>query len=67
MQEFLLGEEEFYDQIFADLKVPYHPIALGSGPQSRTAWNVLAKGRDRKTGPRTSIDQCLSSAWASNR
>jgi 2-oxoglutarate dehydrogenase E1 component len=23
IQELLLGEEEFYDQIFADLKIPY--------------------------------------------
>jgi len=26
IQELLLGEEEFYDLIFADLKIPYHPI-----------------------------------------
>ncbi len=26
IQELLLGEEEFYDQIFTDLKIPYHPI-----------------------------------------
>ncbi len=26
IQDLLLGEEEFYDQVFADLKIPYHPI-----------------------------------------
>jgi multifunctional 2-oxoglutarate metabolism enzyme len=26
IQELLLGEEGFYDQVFADLKIPYHPI-----------------------------------------
>jgi 2-oxoglutarate dehydrogenase E1 component len=26
IEELLLGEEGFYDQIFADLKIPYHPM-----------------------------------------
>jgi 2-oxoglutarate dehydrogenase E1 component len=26
IQQLLLGEEEFYDRIFADLKMPYHPL-----------------------------------------
>ncbi|MEW5974645.1 MAG: multifunctional oxoglutarate decarboxylase/oxoglutarate dehydrogenase thiamine pyrophosphate-binding subunit/dihydrolipoyllysine-residue succinyltransferase subunit [Acidobacteriota bacterium] len=26
IQELLLGEDEFYDQIFSDLKIPYHPM-----------------------------------------
>jgi multifunctional 2-oxoglutarate metabolism enzyme len=26
IHQLLLGEEEFYDQIFADLKIPYHPL-----------------------------------------
>ncbi len=26
VQDFLLGEEDFYDQIFSDLKVPYRPL-----------------------------------------
>ena len=26
VQDFLLGEENFYDQIFSDLKVPYRPL-----------------------------------------
>jgi 2-oxoglutarate decarboxylase len=26
IQQLLLGEEEFYDHIFADLKIPYHPL-----------------------------------------
>jgi len=26
IQELLLGEEEFYDEVFADLRIPYHPI-----------------------------------------
>ncbi len=26
IQSLLLGEEDFYDQVFADLKIPYHPL-----------------------------------------
>jgi 2-oxoglutarate dehydrogenase E1 component len=26
IQQLLLGEEEFYDQVFEDLKIPYHPL-----------------------------------------
>jgi 2-oxoglutarate dehydrogenase E1 component len=26
IQQLLLGEENFYDQVFADLKIPYHPL-----------------------------------------
>ena len=26
IQRLLLGEEEFYDQVFEDLKIPYHPL-----------------------------------------
>ncbi|PYV43773.1 MAG: multifunctional oxoglutarate decarboxylase/oxoglutarate dehydrogenase thiamine pyrophosphate-binding subunit/dihydrolipoyllysine-residue succinyltransferase subunit [Acidobacteria bacterium] len=26
IQQLLLGEDEFYDQIFADLRIPYHPL-----------------------------------------
>ena len=26
IQQLLLGEEEFYDQVFEDLRIPYHPL-----------------------------------------
>jgi len=44
IQHLLLGEEEFYDLIFADLKIPYHPLRWS--PDRNPALMGLATHRE---------------------
>ncbi len=44
VQQLLLGDEEFYDQVFADLKIPYHPLRWSA--DRNPALLALSTGRE---------------------
>ncbi|HBY60047.1 MAG TPA: hypothetical protein DEH78_09505, partial [Solibacterales bacterium] len=60
LQALLQGEDEFYDRLFADLRMPYHPVKWETDRHTSLPGASLSSGRTAEIAKEAAVLQLIN-------